>query len=81
MSEDGFNLSARVFGLPVFEENGGKMLHIGLGYNHAFLNEDNLDVPMRFRTRPESRLTNNMLVDTGPISGKDRGTVNAELDS
>ena len=76
---NGFDLSARVFGLPVFEENGGKMLHIGLGYNHAFLNEDNLDVPMRFRTRPESRLTDDRLVDTGRISGKSRDTVNAEL--
>jgi phosphate-selective porin OprO/OprP len=63
----------------VYDANGKKMLHLGLGYSYGLRNEDNLEAPMRFRTRPESRLTDDRLVDTGSIPGKRRDTVNAEL--
>ena len=76
---NGFDVTARVFGLPVYNENGKKMLHLGLGYSYGSRNEDDLDSPMEFRTRPESRLTNDRLVDTGPVPGKRRNTVNVEL--
>ena len=76
---DGFDLTARVFGLPVYGENGRRMLHLGLGYNFGSRNENDLDSPMQFRTRPESRLTDDRLVDTGAIYGKRRDAVNAEL--
>ena len=76
---DGFDLTARVFGLPVYGENGRRMLHLGLGYNYGSRNENDLDSPMQFRTRPESRLTDDRLVDTGAIYGKRRDAVNAEL--
>jgi len=76
---NGFDVTARIFGLPVYNENGKEMLHLGLGYSYGSRNEDDLDAPMQFRTRPESRLTNDRLVDTGPIPGKRRDTVNAEL--
>jgi len=76
---NGFDVTARIFGLPVYNENGKEMLHLGLGYSYGSRNEDDLDAPMQFRTRPESRLTNERLVDTGPITGKRRDTVNAEL--
>jgi phosphate-selective porin OprO/OprP len=75
---NGFDLTARVFGLPVYGENGSRMLHLGLGYSYGSRNEDDLDSPMQFRTRPESRLTDDRLVDTGPIPGKRRDTVNAD---
>lgn len=76
---NGFDVTARIFGLPVYDENGKKMLHLGLGYSYGSRNEDDLDAPMQFRTRPESRLTNDRLVDTGPIPEKRGDTVNAEL--
>ena len=63
----------------MYDENGKKMLHLGLGYSYGSRNEDDLDAPMQFRTRPESRLTDDRLVDTGPIPEKRRDTVNAEL--
>lgn len=76
---NGFNVTTRIFGLPMYEEKGQKMLHLGLGYSYGSRNEDDLDASMQFRTRPESRLTNNRLVDTGPIPGARRDTVNIEL--
>ena len=76
---NGFDVTARVFGLPVYDGNGKKLLHLGLGYSFGPRNDDDLDSAMQFRTRPESRLTDDRLVDTGPISGKRRDTVNAEL--
>lgn len=76
---NGFDVTARVFGLPVYDENGKTMLHLGIGYSFGLRNEDNLDYAMQFLTRPESRLTDDRLVDTGPIPGKRRDTVNAEL--
>jgi phosphate-selective porin OprO/OprP len=76
---NGFDVTARVFGLPVYDENGKKMLHLGLGYSYGPRNEDDLDFPMQFRTRPESRLANDVLVDTGTIPENRRDKVNAEL--
>ncbi|NQT69048.1 MAG: hypothetical protein HQ552_05660 [Desulfobacteraceae bacterium] len=76
---NGFDLTARVFGLPVYEGDGRTLLHFGLGYSYGARNEEDLDSPMQFRTRPESRLTDDRLVDTGPIPGKGRDTANAEL--
>jgi phosphate-selective porin OprO/OprP len=76
---NGFDLTTRVFGVPVYDENGKRMLHVGLGYSHGFRDEADLDNPMNFRARPESRLTDDRLVDTGSIPGTGRDTVNAEL--
>ena len=76
---NGFNVTARVFGLPVYGEDGRTLLHLGLGYSYGSRNEDDLDFSMQFRTRPESRLTDDRLVNTGSISGKRRNAVNAEL--
>lgn len=76
---NGFDVTARVFGLPVYDENGKKMLHLGLGCSFGSRNEDDLNAPMQFRTRPESRLTDDRLADTGLIPGDRRDAVNAEL--
>ena len=76
---NGFDLTARVFGLPVYGGDGRTLLHLGLGYSYGPRDEDDLEAPMQFRARPESRLTDDRLVDTGPITGKRRDTVNAEL--
>lgn len=76
---NGFDVTARVFGLPVYEKDGRTLLHMGLGYSYGSRNEDDLGSPMEFRTRPESRLTNDRLVDTGSIPGSRRDMVNAEL--
>jgi len=57
----GWNLTARVTGLPWYEDNGRRMLHLGLGYSRQFRN-DETGVALSY---PESRLTDDKLVDTG----------------
>jgi phosphate-selective porin OprO/OprP len=76
---NGFDATARVFGRPVSNESGDKLLHLGLGYSYGIRIDDNLDKAMQYRTRPESHLTNYRLVDTGPIPGKRRDKANAEI--
>ncbi len=59
-SGDGeYNVTARVTGLPVYEDEGGRLAHVGIAYSHR-----NLDNDLRFRERPESHLAER-LVDTG----------------
>ncbi len=73
---NGFDTTLRVFGLSHYKEGGKKLLHLGLGYSHGVRNENDLS---EFRTRPESRLTDERLVDTGPIQGASQDLVTAEL--
>lgn len=63
----GMNLTARVTGLPYFEDNGSHLLHLGLSYSHLFRDETREDSRLQFRSRPESYLTNDRLVDTNPF--------------
>jgi phosphate-selective porin OprO/OprP len=59
-SGDGeYNVTARVTGLAVYEDEGSKLAHFGIAYSHR-----NLDDDLRFRARPESHLAEE-LVDTG----------------
>jgi phosphate-selective porin OprO/OprP len=76
---NGFDTTARVFGRPVSDESGEKLLHLGLGYSYGIRIDDKPDVAMQFRTRPESRLTDDRLVDTGQIPGTRREKANAEI--
>lgn len=76
---NGFDTTLRVFGLPLFEPGGKKLLHLGLGYSHGVRDENDSSAPMGFRTRPESRLTNERLVDTGSIQGSRQDMATAEV--
>ena len=71
----GFNLTARVTGLPWYAENGRKLVHLGLGYSHKF----RTDRQIRFLTRPESNLANSRLVDTGQFAANDADLIDYEL--
>ncbi len=68
---NGFNTTLRVYGLP-WHENNGKKLHLGLGYSHGRRDENKIDARMKLNSRPESRVTDDKLVDTGPIIGSRR---------
>ena len=61
---NGFDLTFRLYGLPWYEGEGGKLLHLGVGYNHRFVSNGEL----RYKTRPETYLTDNALVDTKEFS-------------
>ena len=73
----GWDLTARVTGLPVYEENGKKLVHLGLSYSHQ--NRKNEDVAFQVRTRPESRLTDDRLVDTGEFFVDTSDLIDAEF--
>jgi len=60
---NGWNLTGRITGLPWHVDDGRRLLHLGLSYTHKFGDPD--DIGVRVRTRPESRLTDDRLVDTG----------------
>jgi phosphate-selective porin OprO/OprP len=62
-----WDVAARVTGLPVYEDEGAKLVHLGLAYVHRFVGDD-----VRYRQRPESHLADRF-VDTlsFPASGVD----------
>jgi phosphate-selective porin OprO/OprP len=74
---NGCDLSGRVTGLPWYEEDGKKLLHLGLSYSHGFRNRDGEGT--RFGPRPESYLTDDRLVDTGEFFTDRVDRVNMEL--
>ena len=56
-----YNISTRLTGLPIYQEEGGKLLHLGAAYNRRFTND------VRLRQRPEAHLAPRY-VDTGSTS-------------
>ncbi len=61
---NGWNLTGRLTYLPWYEDHGRRLLHLGLSYSHLFRDENDPDFSVRWRTRPETRLTDDRLVDT-----------------
>jgi phosphate-selective porin OprO/OprP len=51
-SDSQYNVTARVTGLPLYQNEGEQLLHVGLSYSHQFRSDD----PVRFRQRPEAHL-------------------------
>ncbi|MEA3231119.1 MAG: porin, partial [Thermodesulfobacteriota bacterium] len=73
---NGWDFTARITGLPLYKENGQKLLHLGFSYSHQLRGED---VGSGFRTRPESRLTNDRFVDTGEFFTDSSDLIDAEF--
>ncbi|MBL7217436.1 MAG: hypothetical protein ISS62_07075 [Desulfobacteraceae bacterium] len=74
---NGWNITTRITGLPWYEDSGKKLLHLGLSYTHKFRSME--DDGAEFRSRPESRLTNVRLVNTGEFSTKGMDVINPEM--
>lgn len=55
-----YNGTVRLTGLPVYEEEGAKLLHLGVAYTHKNFEGDTV----RYRARPEAHLSPRF-VDTG----------------
>lgn len=72
---NGYNFTGRISGLPWYTEGSEGLLHLGLSYSHQ-VRDDEVN---GFRTRPESRLTDDRLVDTGPFSPDNIDLINPEL--
>jgi phosphate-selective porin OprO/OprP len=59
-----YNLTTRVTGLPWYEEDGRRLVHLGLSYSHKFRNNDEVS----FRQRPEGHLIDARPIDASVVS-------------
>ena len=69
-----YNVTARLTGLPWYEEDGKRLLHLGVGYTHQNYEDD----VIRFRARPESHLAPRV-VDTGTFPAEHGDLLGAEV--
>ncbi len=69
-----YNLTMRVTGVPVYEDDGLKMLHLGISASHQNYEND----MRRFRARPESNLAP-YLADTGTFGAESGNLFGAEV--
>ena len=76
---NGFNLTARITGLPLYAEEGRKLLHLALSYSHEFRRDVVSDAQLVYKPRPESHLTDNRLVNTDTFSAESVDLINPEL--
>jgi phosphate-selective porin OprO/OprP len=61
---DNSQFTARIAGQPWYRDNS-HFLHLGLGYSHLFRDDEEEGARLRFRTRPESHITDMRLSNTG----------------
>lgn len=69
-----YNVTARITGLPVWEDDGKTLVHVGYSYTHKFRDHDDVS----FGPRPEVHLSDE-LVDTGDIDSDGVDIAGAEL--
>ena len=69
-----YSITGRVTGLPWLEDDGRKLLHLGVAFSQRFRDEN----PVRFASRPEAHLAPNF-VNTGNFAADEVRIVNAEL--
>ena len=62
IDDGGYHITGRITGLPIYENNGKSLLHVGAAYSMR-----NPDDSLRIRQRPEAHLTDRF-VDTGTIA-------------
>ncbi|MEN8779664.1 MAG: porin [Desulfobacterales bacterium] len=75
----GYNFAVRITGLPLNEDKGRKLLHLGLSYSHQFRRNDASDAELEYKPRPETYLTDDRLVDTGTFDPDSVDLINPEL--
>jgi phosphate-selective porin OprO/OprP len=76
---NGYDLTGRITGLPWYEEDGRRLLHLGLSYSHGVRDDEDEEDRIRFRTRPETRLTDERLADTGNFFAERIDRINPQL--
>lgn len=72
--DDQYNLTARLTGLPWYENEGERLLHVGLSYSHKFLSDD----VYRISKIPEANL-GPIVASTGDILSDGVDLLNPEL--
>lgn len=62
---NGVDLTGRLTWLPKYSEEDRSLVHLGFSLSHRVRDDDKDDPSASFRSRPESRLTEDFLVETG----------------
>jgi phosphate-selective porin OprO/OprP len=75
---DNAQLTARIAGQPWYRDKS-HLLHLGLGYSHLFRDDDEDRARLRFRTRPETHITDMRLSNTGRFFADSADKLNPEL--
>ena len=76
--DDGmWNVTGRVVGVPLYEDDGEKVVHLGMGYSHQFRGGD--DYMLRYRQRPESHLAPYFANTESTISTNNVNLINPEI--
>jgi len=76
---NGWNLTGRLTYLPWYEEAGRNLLHLGLSYSHQFRDQNHPNFREIWRTRPETRLTDERLVNTDEFLTESTDLINLEF--
>ncbi len=71
-----WNVTARLVGVPLYENDGEKVVHLGFGYSHQFRGGSGF--MLDYEQGPESHLAPD-LVSTGDISTNDINLINTEI--
>jgi len=71
--QEDYNLTTRLTGLPLYQDDGRTLVHLGFAYTHRFRGDD-----IRFRQRPESHLADR-LIDTGSFHASDVDIISPEF--
>jgi len=72
--DGGYNVTGRLVGLPIKNNDNTELLHLGISGSHR-----NPDGPVRFSSKPESDLSNFRYVDTGNIGVDDEDLIGLEF--
>jgi len=75
----GYNLTARIAGIPWQSAGDDRLVHAGLSYRHLFRNAAGRNDRIRLSSRPESQLTAERLVDTGQFFADGGDSLDLEL--
>lgn len=75
----GYSLAGRLTGLPLYEREGRKLMHLGLSYSHQFRNDNRSKSQLRLSALPETFLTDVRLVDTAPFYTGGVDLINVEF--
>lgn len=70
-----YNITGRVTGTPWYEDDGQRLLHLGISASHRFTDGEDFS----FEQRPEVRLSNPNYVDTGDLRADGVALLGPEL--
>ena len=71
--------TGRLVVLPIYENEGEKLLHVGVGANHRDLDDDQTRYRTRFGVRSAPSALANLISDTGVIFGSRQNTLVPEM--